>query len=55
MALARIELLERRTPEEKQALVEAVRAALSEALEAPDEDPVVRLAEYPREQFYSSR
>jgi phenylpyruvate tautomerase PptA (4-oxalocrotonate tautomerase family) len=51
MALARIELLEGHTPEEKRALVEAVRAALSEALEAPDEDPVVRLAEYPREQF----
>jgi len=51
MALARIELLEGRTPEEKRALVEAVRAALSEALEAPEEDPVVRLAEYPREQF----
>lgn len=51
MALARIELLEGRTPEEKRALVEAVRAALSEALKAPHEDPVVRLAEYPREQF----
>jgi phenylpyruvate tautomerase PptA (4-oxalocrotonate tautomerase family) len=31
--------------------VDAVRAALSEALEAPEEDPLVRLAEYPREQF----
>ena len=51
MALARIELLEGRTPEEKRALVDAVRAALSEALEAPEEDPLVRLAEYPREQF----
>ena len=51
MALARIELLQGRTPDEKRALVEAVRAALSEALKAPDEDPVVRLAEYPREQF----
>jgi phenylpyruvate tautomerase PptA (4-oxalocrotonate tautomerase family) len=51
MALARIELLEGRTREEKRALVEAVRAALSEALKTPHEDPVVRLAEYPREQF----
>jgi phenylpyruvate tautomerase PptA (4-oxalocrotonate tautomerase family) len=51
MALARIELLEGRTPEEKRALVQAVRAALSEALKAPDEDPLVRLAEYPPEQF----
>jgi Tautomerase enzyme len=28
-----------------------VRAALSEALQAPRDDPTVRLAEYPREQF----
>ena len=32
-------------------MVEAVRAALSEALRAPADDPVVRLAEYPREEF----
>jgi phenylpyruvate tautomerase PptA (4-oxalocrotonate tautomerase family) len=51
MALARIDILEGRTPEGKRALVEAVRAALSEALKAPPEDPAVRLAEYPREQF----
>jgi phenylpyruvate tautomerase PptA (4-oxalocrotonate tautomerase family) len=31
--------------------VDAVRAALSEALRTPTEDPAVRLAEYPREQF----
>lgn len=36
---------------EKKSLVEAVRAALSEALQAPRDDPTVRLAEYPREQF----
>jgi len=51
MALARIEVLEGRTPAEKQSLLEAVRAALSEALQAPRDDPAVRLAEYPREQF----
>jgi phenylpyruvate tautomerase PptA (4-oxalocrotonate tautomerase family) len=51
MALARIEILEGRTPEEKRAMVEAVRAALSEALQAPDDDPTVRLAQYPSEQF----
>ena len=32
-------------------LVEAVRAALSEALRAPPEDPLVRLTEYPAAQF----
>jgi phenylpyruvate tautomerase PptA (4-oxalocrotonate tautomerase family) len=51
MALARIDILEGRTPEEKRALVDAVRAALSEALQTPGDDPIVRLAEYPREQF----
>jgi phenylpyruvate tautomerase PptA (4-oxalocrotonate tautomerase family) len=51
MALARIEVLEGRTSGEKKSLVEAVRAALSEALWAPHDDPTVRLAEYPREQF----
>lgn len=51
MALARIEILEGLTMPEKQALVEAVRCALSEALQAPPEDPSVRLAEYPRGQF----
>ena len=51
MALARIEVLKGRTLAEKQSLVEAVRAALSEALQAPRDDPAVRLAEYPHEQF----
>jgi phenylpyruvate tautomerase PptA (4-oxalocrotonate tautomerase family) len=51
MALARIELLEGRTPEEKHGIVETVRAALSGALQAPSDDPSVRLAEYPPEQF----
>jgi phenylpyruvate tautomerase PptA (4-oxalocrotonate tautomerase family) len=51
MALARIEILEGRTRREKEALVEAVRVALSEALQTPEDDPSVRLSEYPREQF----
>jgi phenylpyruvate tautomerase PptA (4-oxalocrotonate tautomerase family) len=32
-------------------MVDAVRAALSEALRIPAEDPTVRLTEYPRVQF----
>jgi phenylpyruvate tautomerase PptA (4-oxalocrotonate tautomerase family) len=51
VALARIEILEGRNPEEKRAMVDAVRAALSEALRVPEEDPTIRLNEYPREQF----
>jgi phenylpyruvate tautomerase PptA (4-oxalocrotonate tautomerase family) len=51
MALARIEVLEGRTMEEKRGMIAAVRAALSEALQAPDADPSVRLTEYPRDQF----
>jgi phenylpyruvate tautomerase PptA (4-oxalocrotonate tautomerase family) len=51
MALARIEILEGRTRGEKEALMEAVRIALSEALQTPEDDPSVRLSEYPREQF----
>lgn len=51
MALARIEILRGRSPQEKDGILSAVRAALSEALQAPADDPVVRLAEYPREEF----
>jgi phenylpyruvate tautomerase PptA (4-oxalocrotonate tautomerase family) len=51
MALARIEILEGRTAEEKRALVRDVAAALSEALRTPPGDPSVRLAEYPRAHF----
>jgi phenylpyruvate tautomerase PptA (4-oxalocrotonate tautomerase family) len=51
MALARIEILEGRTREQTRGMVDAVRAALSEALQTPDEDPAVRLTEYPREHF----
>jgi phenylpyruvate tautomerase PptA (4-oxalocrotonate tautomerase family) len=51
MALARIEILEGRTPEVKRGMVDAVRSALSSALRAPAEDPCVRLAEYPQGEF----
>jgi phenylpyruvate tautomerase PptA (4-oxalocrotonate tautomerase family) len=51
LALARIEIHEGLTSTEKRAMVEAVRAALSEALRAPAEDPSVRLVEYPPDQY----
>lgn len=51
IALARIEIREGRTPQEKRGMLEAVRDALSQALRAPGEDPAVRLTEYPAEQF----
>jgi hypothetical protein len=51
VALARIEILEGRSPEERRQLVDVVAMALSDALEAPPADPSVRLLEYPRSQF----
>jgi phenylpyruvate tautomerase PptA (4-oxalocrotonate tautomerase family) len=51
MALARIELLAGRTEEDKRGLMAAIRSALSAALRAPEDDPLVRLLEYPREHF----
>jgi phenylpyruvate tautomerase PptA (4-oxalocrotonate tautomerase family) len=51
MALARIEILNGRAPETQHHIMDAVRAALSEALQAPDDDPAVRPQEYPRDQF----
>lgn len=51
MALARIEILKGRAPAKKQEMVAAVRIALSEALEAPSEDPLVRLIEYQPGEF----
>jgi len=51
VALARIEILEGRDAEQQRKLVEAVSAALSEALEAPASDPSVRLLEYPHARF----
>lgn len=51
MALARIEILQGRTPDDKRRMVDAVRCALSDALKAPAADPVVRLVEYPSSEF----
>jgi phenylpyruvate tautomerase PptA (4-oxalocrotonate tautomerase family) len=51
VALARIDILEGRSREEKREIVDAVRGALSEALQAPRDDPTVRLAEHPGEHF----
>lgn len=51
MALARIEILEGRTFDEKRRMVDAVRRGLAEALQAPADDPVVRLVEYPPSLF----
>jgi phenylpyruvate tautomerase PptA (4-oxalocrotonate tautomerase family) len=51
VALARIEILDGRTPGEKQELVDSISAALSQALRAPAADPSVRLLEYPPGQF----
>lgn len=51
MALARIEILKGVAPAKKQEMVAAVRLALGEALEAPSEDPLVRLVEYQPGEF----
>jgi phenylpyruvate tautomerase PptA (4-oxalocrotonate tautomerase family) len=51
VALARIEILEGRNPDEQRRLVDAVAVALSEALQAPAADPSVRLLEYPPARF----
>jgi phenylpyruvate tautomerase PptA (4-oxalocrotonate tautomerase family) len=51
MALARIEILRGQAPAKRQEMVAAVRAALSEALQAPSEDPLVRLVEYQPGEF----
>jgi phenylpyruvate tautomerase PptA (4-oxalocrotonate tautomerase family) len=51
VALARIDILKGRTADEKRAIVDAVRAALSDALRAPEDDPLVRLAEYAPGEF----
>jgi len=51
VALARIEILEGRSPEEKRGIIDAMGRALSEALHAPRDDPSVRLIEYPASQF----
>ena len=51
VALARIEILEGRSADEQRKLIDAVAAALSEALTAPAADPSVRLLEYPPARF----
>ena len=51
VALARIEILEGRNADEQGKLIDAVSAALSEALKAPAVDPSVRLLEYPPARF----
>lgn len=51
MALARIELLAGRTPADKRGMIDAVRAALSESLRAPENDPAVALVEHAPEHF----
>lgn len=51
MALARIEIRQGRSAEAKRAMVEGVRGALSDALRAPPEDPLVRLVEYSADHF----
>lgn len=53
VALARIEILEGRSADEKRRLLDAVGGALSTALKAPPEDPSVRLIEYPPSRFSS--
>jgi phenylpyruvate tautomerase PptA (4-oxalocrotonate tautomerase family) len=51
VALARIEILEGRSPEERRQLVDVVAIALSGSLQTPPADPSVRLLEYPPSQF----
>ena len=51
VALARIEILEGRNADEQRKLIDAVAAALSEAVKAPEADPSVRLLEYPPARF----
>jgi phenylpyruvate tautomerase PptA (4-oxalocrotonate tautomerase family) len=51
VALARIEILEGRSSAEKRGMVDAIRSALSGALQAPADDPSVRLIDYPAPQF----
>jgi phenylpyruvate tautomerase PptA (4-oxalocrotonate tautomerase family) len=51
VALARIEILTGRTAAYRREMVQAVRSALSESLQAPREDPLVRLVEYAANEF----
>ena len=51
MPLVTIEMREGRTAETKQALFEAVHAALVEGFEIPEDDRQQRILEYPAENF----
>jgi phenylpyruvate tautomerase PptA (4-oxalocrotonate tautomerase family) len=51
MALARIEILEGRSPAQKRALLDAVHAALVAALQVPRGDPTLRIVEHERTSF----
>ena len=46
VALARIDVLQGLPPEERRGVIDAVHAALVEALEVPADDPTVRLVEH---------
>jgi phenylpyruvate tautomerase PptA (4-oxalocrotonate tautomerase family) len=45
MAIVRIEILEGRPAGERKSLLEAVHAALTDALKVPEDDPTLRLVE----------
>ena len=53
MPLTSIDIREGRTPSEKRELVQAVHAALVEALKIPDHDRKCRLREYAPEAFWT--
>lgn len=46
MAIVRIEILEGRPAGERKPLLDAVHAALTDALEVPEEDPTLRVVEH---------
>ena len=54
VALARIEILEGRNAGDQRKLIDAVAAALSEALKAPEDDPSVRLLDHSHKRFPGS-
>jgi phenylpyruvate tautomerase PptA (4-oxalocrotonate tautomerase family) len=51
MALARIEVVKGRSPEEKRGLLDAVHEALVAALKVPRGDPALRIVEHDRSCF----
>jgi phenylpyruvate tautomerase PptA (4-oxalocrotonate tautomerase family) len=46
MAIVRIEIIAGRSAEERKSLLDAVHAALTDALKVPDDDPTLRVVEY---------